>query len=123
MLACSLVSCDRILTGQLVSHIVFTPAHITCTPAHIACTPAHIACKVKVELKVVLSNSKFHEYKLKEKIPIAPIGVLAPGSAHNRPSARPPIDTSGIFTPHMSAESPSIISPNPSEVISEVSKP
>ena len=30
-----------------------------------------------------------------EKYQIAPMGVLAPGSAHARPSARPPIDTSG----------------------------
>ena len=33
---------------------------------------------------------------------IAPMGVLAPGSAHARPSARPPIDTSGNFSEHMS---------------------
>ena len=51
------------------------------------------------------------------------MGVLAPGSAHARPSARPPIDTSGNFPAHVSAESPSNISPNPSEVISEVSEP
>ena len=30
------------------------------------------------------------------------MGVLAPGSAHARPSARPPIDTSGNFSAHMS---------------------
>ena len=40
------------------------------------------------------------------------MGVLASGSAHARPSARPPIDTSGNFSAHMSAESPSNISPN-----------
>ena len=57
------------------------------------------------------------------KFPLAPMGVLAPGSAHARPSARPPIDTSGNFQAHMSAESPSNISPNHSEVISEVSEP
>ena len=34
-----------------------------------------------------------------------------------------PIDTSRNFTAHVSAESPSNISPNPSEVISEVSEP
>ena len=51
------------------------------------------------------------------------MGVLAPGSAHARPSAQPPIDTSGIFTADVSAESPSNISPNPSEVISKVSEP
>ena len=52
-----------------------------------------------------------------------PMGVLAPGSVHARPSARPPIDTSGNVPAHMSAESPSNISPNPLEVISEVSEP
>ena len=57
------------------------------------------------------------------KFPLAPMGVLAPGSAHARPSPRPHIDTSGNFPAHMSAESPSNISPNPSEVISEVSEP
>ena len=36
------------------------------------------------------------------KIPLAPMGVLAPESAHVRPSARPPIDTSGNFSEHMS---------------------
>ena len=51
------------------------------------------------------------------------MGVIASGSAHARPSALPPIDTSGNFLAHMSPESPSNISPNPSEVISEVSEP
>ena len=54
------------------------------------------------------------------KFTLAPMGVLAPGSAHARPSAQPPIDTSGNFPAHVSAESPSNISPNPSEVISKV---
>ena len=44
------------------------------------------------------------------------MGVLTPGSAHARPSAQPPIDVSGNFPAHLSAESPSNISPNPSEV-------
>ena len=39
-----------------------------------------------------------------QQFPIAPMGVLAPGSAHARPSAQPPIDTSGNFSAHMSAE-------------------
>ena len=55
--------------------------------------------------------------------PLAPMGVLAPGSAHARPSARPPIDISEKFPANVSAESPWNISPNPSEVISEVSEP
>ena len=49
--------------------------------------------------------------------------TLAPGSAHARPSARPPIDMSGNVPAHLSAESPSNFSPNPSEVISEVLEP
>ena len=40
--------------------------------------------------------------EIQEKFPLAPLGVLAPGSAHARPSARPPIDTSGNFSAHMS---------------------
>ena len=50
------------------------------------------------------------------------MGVLAPVSAHAGHSAQPPIDTSGNFPARMSAESPSNISHNPSEVISEVSE-
>ena len=49
------------------------------------------------------------------------MGVLAAVSAHAGPSAQPPIGTSGNFPAHVSAESPSNISPNPSEVISKVS--
>ena len=58
-----------------------------------------------------------------DRIPFTPMGVLTPGSTHARSSARAPIDMSGNFPAHMSAESPSNISPNPSEVISEVSEP
>jgi hypothetical protein len=32
-----------------------------------------------------------------DKFPLAPMGALAPGSAHASPSAQAPIDTSGIF--------------------------
>ena len=46
------------------------------------------------------------------KFPLAQMGVLVPGSAHARPFTRPPIDTSGNFPAHMSAESPLNISPN-----------
>ena len=60
---------------------------------------------------------------LLQKFLLTPMGVLAPKSAHARPSAQPPIDTSGNFSAHVSAESPSNISPNPLEVISEVSEP
>ena len=61
--------------------------------------------------------------KILTTFPLAPRGVLVSGSAHARPSAGPPIDTSGNFPAHMSAESLSNITPNPSEVISEVSEP
>ena len=50
------------------------------------------------------------------------MGVLAPVSAHAGLSAQPPIGTSGIFPARVSAESPSNVSPNASEVISEVSE-
>ena len=45
-----------------------------------------------------------------------------PRSPHAGHSAQPPIGTSGNFPARVSAESPSNISPNPSEVISEVSE-
>ena len=60
--------------------------------------------------------------KTSTKIPLAPMGVLAPVSAHAGSSAQTPIDTSGNFPARVSAESPSNISHNPSEVISEVSE-
>ena len=75
--------------------------------------------KQKSHLYVILLNI----INCCEKFPLAPMGVLAPGSAHARPSARHPIDTSGNFPAHVSAESPSNISPNPSEVISKASEP
>ena len=39
-----------------------------------------------------------------EQFPLAPMGVLAPGSAHTWPSAQPPIDTSEFFLPHVSGK-------------------
>ena len=55
-----------------------------------------------------------HQYcHLLVQFPLTPMGVLAPESAH---------DVSGNCPAHVSAESPSNISPNPSEVIS-VSEP
>ena len=78
------------------------------------------------QIKVMVLKTSNHFINLMIiiiKFPLAPIGVLAPGSEHARPSARPPIDTSVNFPAHVSAESPSNISPNPSEVIFEVSEP
>jgi hypothetical protein len=51
------------------------------------------------------------------------MGVFAPGSAHARPPAQHHIDTSGNFSAHMSAKSPSNISPNHIKVIFKVSEP
>jgi hypothetical protein len=41
------------------------------------------------------------------QFPLTPMGVVAPGPAHARPSAQPPIDMSGNFPAHVFAESPS----------------
>ena len=51
------------------------------------------------------------------------MGVLAPRLRTLGVSASPPIDTGGNFPAHVSAESHLNISPNLSEVISEVSEP
>ena len=59
------------------------------------------------------TDEKVYNFKNNSKFPLTPMGVLAPRSAHARPSDRPPIDMSGKFLPHVSAESPSNISPNP----------
>ena len=58
---------------------------------------------------------------LVEKFPLTPMGVLAHRLLTR--SLVPPMSMSGNFQAHMSAESPSNISPNPEEVISEVSEP
>ena len=57
------------------------------------------------------------------KIPLAPMGLLTPGSAHAWPSARPPINTIRIFPAHLSSKSPLKNLPNPSEVIPKVLEP
>ena len=46
-------------------------------------------------------NVKTIDTKSDEKFPLTPMGVLAPGSAHARPSAQPPIDVSGNFPPRV----------------------
>ena len=50
------------------------------------------------------------------------MGVLVPGSVHEGPSARPPINMSGNFAAHVSEESPSNISRNFSVLVSKVSE-
>ena len=91
--------------------------------------PLHVSTPDKQIVEAVCqqnSRSKFPPIRkikaLWRKIPLAPMGDLTPGSAYARTSARPPIDTSGNFQAHMSAELPSNIFPNPSEVIFEVSE-
>ena len=41
-----------------------------------------------------LTKFQKHQVKTTSKFPLTPLGVLAPGSAHARPSARPPFDMS-----------------------------
>ena len=48
------------------------------------------------------SISKIVMSMRKETFSLAPMGVLAPRSAHARPSAQPPINASGNFSAHMS---------------------
>ena len=84
----------------------------------IKCCELHLVCIVLPSIRV-LKSIKTIESELTTNQPIS-IGfdnivqisagadggprsrVLAPGSAHARPSARPPIDTSGNFSAHMS---------------------
>ena len=61
------------------------------------------------------SNGGNNKKTRKQEIPLAPMGVLAPGSAHARPSARPPIDTSGNFSGTRVCRVTFKISPNPSK--------
>ena len=60
---------------------------------------------LKVFLPVI--EDKLSVQFLLYNFPLTPMGVLAPRSAHARPSAQPPIDMSGNFPAHVSAESPS----------------
>ena len=45
---------------------------------------------------------QYPKAKKRLKIPLTPMGVLAPGSAHARLSAQPPIDTIGNFSAYLS---------------------
>jgi hypothetical protein len=71
----------------------------------------------------LLSFNNVSMKKKEDKFLLAPMRFLTPGYADTKPTAQSPIDTSGNFPVHVSAESPSNISPNPSEVISKVSEP
>ena len=67
---------------------------------------AHIGGSFSI---LVLSAQNWEELQEYLKFPLAPMGVLGPGSAHARPSAQPLIDTSGNFPVHVFAKSPSNI--------------
>jgi hypothetical protein len=69
----------------------------------------------------LIYNDKYPE--IDSKISARADGGPRSPPAHAWPFFRPPIDTSGNFPAHVSAESPSSTSPNPSKVISEVLEP
>ena len=58
-------------------------------------------------------NFKLDVYRT--KFQVAPMGVLAPGSAHARPSAQPPIDTSTVtmFAWHLQHSGHYVCLPSP----------
>ena len=53
---------------------------------------------------LIMEVNKFIHSFHSEEIPLTLMGVLAPGSAHARPSAQPPIDMSGNFPAHVPTE-------------------
>ena len=57
---------------------------------------------IRYWVSLIINGNKMMANDNYYKFPLAPMGVLAPGSAHARPSARPPIDTNGNFSAHMS---------------------
>ena len=66
---------------------------------HLYCKQRKLSKPMKAKAQItVLTNNR-------AQFPLAPMGVLGPGSAQARPSARPPIDTSGNFSAHMSGGS------------------
>ena len=71
---------------------------------------------------IIMLHTGYSDYNW-IKFPLTPMWVLTPGSAYAWPSARPPINMSGKFSAHMSAKSPSNISPTPYELISKFSEP
>ena len=55
-----------------------------------------------LDWKIVCLEQNTSNADRTNKFPLAPMGALAPGSAHARPSAQVPIDTSGIFLAQVS---------------------
>jgi hypothetical protein len=60
---------------------------------------------------IFMTHQSTNKYFIDPKFPLAPMGVLAPRLRTLYGSASPPIDTSGNFLAHLSAESLSNISP------------
>ena len=98
-----------------------------------ACARTPLGPKMVDNLKKMKDNLKkediqkimkenIREMKFIWKFPLTPIGILAPGSTNAAPYAQSPIDMSRNFTPYISAESSSNISPYCLELISKVSK-
>jgi hypothetical protein len=78
----------------------------------------NISCLSLTCLRVGIGYSTYvvEKQRIKQTFPLAPMRVLAPESSLAGPSPLPPIDMSGNFPAAMSAESPSNISPNHSEI-------
>ena len=121
---------------QSVHMVTFTSVLISLLQTAVVLTPWqsaadwHIRQWLLILISELFNNIQQVHYKTEFmklictsfKILLTPIGVLAPGSVHARSSAQPPIDMSRNFSPHVSAEYPSNISPNFSEIISRVSE-
>ena len=82
--------------------------------------PKSITIKTKARPYFVAMQSMSNMYSTPQyemtqpyilEFPLTPMGVLAPGSAHTRPSAQPPIDVSGNFPASVSADKFSMFSP------------
>ena len=80
---------------------VSDPAY-NATLSHI--TVCFILCHDKLAFVQFVQRCEVLISASQQQFRLAPMGVLAPGSAHARPSARPPIDTSEKISAHVSAE-------------------
>jgi hypothetical protein len=67
-----------------------------------------------INISIIGTNKGFADRKHihETKNTLAPMGVLAPGSAHDKPSSLPPLTPAEIRSVHMSAKSPSNFTPN-----------
>jgi hypothetical protein len=63
---------------------------------------SHIYLHESKDFKLNVADMEIWKNNKEKEFPLAPMGVLADGSAHSRPSAQPPIDTRGIFSAQVS---------------------